>query len=423
MTFVNPKLRKFGSGTNIDVRSKLNNLTRRRSQRDPSHKLFRTHQFLEADNPGSTDALPDKDIPITFSIFIERSDAGSDGVLFNVGDGTRAATLAHDGATLYFAVGSTGGAAAMITATSAIPALDERYFIAAAILPATGQLSLWVNGKLYGNIQTTNKNFGGDWCSSSAAIEVGEGTAVNGLIPVAADGALSDAVAGPLNIFDGQRPQQLTPLEFAQALFPASTLVEDDFETDLSAWTGSTVPYISADEGSAFGSKGLIYDITDTSIRNIHQQLGQDYVDTTTTFYLKAGDDFSLGNGGRIVFFIAYSSATVAAWQLELRGGGDDYFLHVYNFNTLSGANYLIASSIEELRQRASIQIIYRSAIDGKLEVKHNGNSLVDLSGDFSGKPYGNPRFRWQSYFLVSGKMAFDHFYVTDSLTTGLPPF
>lgn len=171
---------------------------RRKNSFDPTFKLFGTHRFAEADgsfNPGAS--FPSLQTPITFRIELRRTAATSNGVIFKTGESSRGLILSLLGDQLTLAAGGGSGTDDGIDGvSSSIINQGVRYTIVVALLPSTGEVKVFVNGRVVIDLVTVDQNFGVGWTTSgNGSIGTVDGTANNRLSGL----ALQD-LAGALQI-------------------------------------------------------------------------------------------------------------------------------------------------------------------------------------------------------------------------------
>lgn len=169
---------------------------RRRSRVDPTHGLFRTHRFTEAQGAISTGTVFPGTLlsPVTFRVSVNITSTSAQGSIFGFGDATRGVSISviDVGDAIEVVAGGAAGNGVTLTVPGAFGQLRS-YEIVVAIIPGTGSVLLWVDGKLIGSEQSANGTFGGGWTS-----------AVNGGI-----GPLTgSSVVGELSVYVNQRPRQ-----------------------------------------------------------------------------------------------------------------------------------------------------------------------------------------------------------------------
>lgn len=176
---------------------------------DPSRELFRTHRILAAGNPITDAEIPSKGRPTTFAFGLKRTDAGSTGVVFELGSATRGLAVALDGEDLVVAAGAAAVATGCdATCTAAFPAVDWFHRVVIAVDPNRGAINAWVDGQFAAAAVSTDGDFGGDWADTAdGALGDVEGDVIT-RIPVALRVTLADAEVTPLEVFVGQLPRK-----------------------------------------------------------------------------------------------------------------------------------------------------------------------------------------------------------------------
>ena len=178
---------------------------------DPARGLFVTHRFVAADSGFDVgDRFPVRTAPVTFSVTIRRdASAAAHGIIFEAGDATTGLALwiAGNGQDVMAAVGDVGNGGATATVTSAVMAAGQTIRIVVSVVPGTGELRLWVNGRV-ARAASVTKPLPNGWAADSAAGIGQVSGAVSARVPAADRISLvGAAIASPIFAFDGQRPQ------------------------------------------------------------------------------------------------------------------------------------------------------------------------------------------------------------------------
>lgn len=139
----------------------------RQGRHNPIDGLSGTHSFA----PDTAEIDPDVSFPgtrlrpITFAISVSRSDAASNGIVFELGSAARGLAVALDGPDLIVAVGEDAASddGASVTIVDALPGLNQVYEIVVSVAPGLGALCVWVDGQLAGAALSVSGTFGGGW--------------------------------------------------------------------------------------------------------------------------------------------------------------------------------------------------------------------------------------------------------------------
>ena len=188
---------------------------RRKSLLDPTFELFRTHQFLAADNPIDVSAVfpvaGTGDVPVTVAWTLARSGTTPTGVIWEIGAsggaGVGAWVEAATGDVLV-AAGDSGADLVTLRALDPIPTGSGAKRFVYSLIPGTGAARLWVNGELVALGAATGVALSDGWVDGGdGAVGDIEGTMVGVSSPD--DIALADAdIIGPVSLYLGQRPRQ-----------------------------------------------------------------------------------------------------------------------------------------------------------------------------------------------------------------------
>lgn len=185
---------------------------RNKGRRDVVSGLHQTHAFVEADNPIVTgDSFPDRDRDLTVAVDIRISAAAINGIVFELGGGTAGFSLvvASNFAAIY--AGETGDDGVVAIANNVPNVAGQLVRIVAATRPGTGEVWLWINGKLSARATSVNGAFSNGWATSLDGAVGETANTVHPDVPGPQAVALANAqVVGPARIYNGFLPKNLT---------------------------------------------------------------------------------------------------------------------------------------------------------------------------------------------------------------------
>ena len=203
---------------------------RRKSLYDPKYGLQQSHSYKVADSGFAVGAaFPNRARTITFAVTIRRSSAAAHGVIFEAGDATTglAIWIPAGGSDISASVGDAGAGGATVTAANVLPVDGAEARVVVSVIPSTGELRLWVDGKLLGAATASTAPLPNGWAADSpAGVEAIAGT-VTARVPIADRVALTAAaIITPVTAYDGQRPRQFGA-GVSVAVVPTANLIAE----------------------------------------------------------------------------------------------------------------------------------------------------------------------------------------------------
>lgn len=210
------QLTPLESGTDLNQALRFHSRVRRKSLAGVP-KLHRTHRFhgaaaMAVPAIATGDVFPNRLAPITFQTAIRINAGAVQGMIFEFGDATTGCALWMQSNRLTFrAGGSVGSDGAAALFSPGIPWPENMEFdVVASIIPGSGRIRVWVNGRREIDSTATNGSFGANgWASTddgSFADAPASGIPAN--IPAGAQIAPSNfEVIEPLSVYAGQVPR------------------------------------------------------------------------------------------------------------------------------------------------------------------------------------------------------------------------
>lgn len=209
-----PNLRTFNP-TSLSRRAAILHAARERRKglQDPAYGLFGVHVFAAGAAVTASSSFPAavRDRPATFAVSVVRTDAASSGLVFELGSSSVGIAAALDGPDLIVAAGAAAASddGVTLTLTDALPGLDQTYRIVVAVVPGSGRLAVWIDGRLV------------DFATSVGEVLTGWTDADDGAVGATPEGTVLDRIAAPLQVapsdfdlvsplrvFVGQTPRQ-----------------------------------------------------------------------------------------------------------------------------------------------------------------------------------------------------------------------
>lgn len=200
----------IGRETRKRRKSNRNNISRRNTLFDPAYELAKTL----SQRSGTIDSsliFPNKNTAFTVAVDITVSGGAPGGVILDLGSSTTGLALWFDTDTnkIGFAVGDgTGDDGISGLSDFTFTTLNQQLKIVASVLPGTGDIRLWVNGKLEIREQSASYNLPNGWGDDTTGQIGNIGTSINPRVPVNSRIALTDiSINGSLDFYKNQKPE------------------------------------------------------------------------------------------------------------------------------------------------------------------------------------------------------------------------